>query len=800
MLVRGVDSPPPSAAVVSNPPGNAVSLQADTVIPSASSTARAPMHIALIGPSSAGKTTLARAIVQECRERGNAAWLSEDFASRHLGVGWLPSAFLRRRVIELASLLYSVASWRRYRDFHGTTFRIIREAPGSWLYKAGLVRLTLRKTGIHEMIRRGLQDGQVVISDNEATLQGAHHLFVHPRGNNDTARVGAFAALAPMPDVVVCLRVPDPVVVERTLRRSHPRLGSPSGRAVQEAVRRTSEVFELVCGSPALDGRLLFVYRSQVLDFGDDGARTELRSTAAELVSAGIATVRRTREPDAPPERELALSTELATQLLARLDASVAYTHWKSNYSLVEGGAEDGDLDLLVDPSDLARTLAVLAELGFREAMVGSGPRTPSVWHYYGCDPSTGAIVHVHLFSRVITGESFVKSHRLPLASMLLENTELHGPVRIPTKAAELVLFMQRTFIKYGSLLDVARLTKDREALRAEFRWLESQCSVQDALALLERHCPRMGEALFLECLSALHNDASLLRRVLLAWRVRDRLRVYAVRSRLGRLGAYAGFLSAWAWRRLTGRGKGKVWHSGGAVIAFVGPDATGKSTLVGETARWLKSACAVEVAHLGKPGSSWWTLPINIVLRAARVFRGGKGRWKPDSGPSSRGERTARIGWASLIYAVRAVVLGFERRRAVRKVWVAATGGGLVVCDRYPTSVVDAMDGPRLRPDVEVRDTRSKLYAWLARLEHGLYRDLPQPDVLIRLTVSLETAQRRNRDRTKADKHTEEELEGRHQSLGSWSTRSDRCRDVSTEGSLEETLSRLRPVLWELL
>jgi len=800
MLVREVDSQPAERAVVSELPGDPVPALPTGPTLSAPWTPTAPTHIALIGSSSAGKTTLARAIVQACGDRGTEAWLSEDFASRHIGVHWIGSAFVRRRAIELASLVYALATWRRYRDYHRHALRIIREAPGSWLYRAGLVRLTLRKTGIHEMLRRGLRNGQVVISDNEATLQGAHHLFVHPQGTTDSSRLGTFAALAPMPDVVVYVRTQDPLVVERMLRRSHPRLGSPSVQTVEETVRQTSEVFDRLCGSPAFDGRLLVVYRSRVLDVEDDGPHKELRNAVAELVSTGMVNARRGRESKAPHGRDPSPSTELAKQLLARLDESVAYCQVKSDHSVARDAADSGTLDLLVDPSGVGRATTILADMGFREAVDSYGPRPSSVWNYYGCDTSTGTMVHVRLFSRLSTEESFSESHRLPIADMLLENTEHLGAGRRPTKAAELVYFVLRTFTRYGSVLDVARLARDRKALGAEFRWIESGCSIQDALALLERYCPQIDEGLFLGCVSALHNDASLGRRILLARHVRRRLAAYAVLSPLGRLAAYVGFLTSWFWRKSTGRTTGKVWHSGGAVIAFVGPDATGKSTLVGETARWLRNACPVEVAHLGKPGSSPWTLPLNMALGTVRALRGRRERWKPDAEPRQAGTRSPRVGWSSLLYALRAIVLAFDRRRAVRRTWLSATRGGVVVCDRYPTSVLDAMDGPRLRPDLEVRGLRSALYARLARLEHRLYRDLPQPDVLIRLTVSIETAQRRNRARDKADKHTEQELESRHQSLGSWATRSDRCRDVSTEGSLEETLSRLKPVIWELL
>lgn len=762
----------------------------------------ARMHIALIGSTSAGKTTLARAIVEACREVGLEASLSEDFAARQLGVPWLKIGFAQRRILELGSLLFCLAGWRRHREYHSMAFRLIREAPGSWLYKAGLLRLTLRKTGIHEIIRRRLRDGQVVISDNEAILQGAHHLFVHPAGSSRAAEVDGFAAVAPLPDAVVYLRTSGPVVVERTLRRGHPRLDVRSPDVVERTIRDTVEVFERLSTAPALNGRLLVVQERKIIEgAGLNGNAGEAPLKAVtRLVETGLETVKRARAMKHPADSVFKLSPGIARELIDRLNVDVPYCHWKSNYFLAEGGDEDGDLDLLVDPSDLLRIQQILTGLRFKEALVASGPRTPGVWHYYGCDPSTGQLVHVHLFNRVVTGESFVKSHRLPLDSMLLDNTEALGPVRIPVKAAELVLFVLRNFIKYGSLLDILRLAKGKEDVRAELRWLESQCSVSDALELLQTHCPTLGEDVFLECLSVLHNDAPLVRRVFLARKVRSRLRVYAVRGRLARAAAYLHFLGAYARRKLLGIRKGKVWHSGGTLIAFVGPDATGKSTMVRETAGWLRRVCNVTVAHLGKPPSSPWTAPINGALALLRAVRGRRERWTPDSGSGSNTSTSSRVRLPSLVYALRAVVLAFDRRRAVRKAWLSATRGGVVICDRYPTAQLGAMDGPRISARPEARGVLAALHGWLARLESRLYGSLPQPDILLRLTVSVETAKRRNRERQKADKHTDEDLENRHMSLGSWSTPSGRCLEVSTEGTLEETALRAKQAIWEAL
>jgi thymidylate kinase len=419
------------------------------------------------------------------------------------------------------------------------------------------------------------------------------------------------------------------------------------------------------------------------------------------------------------------------------------------------------------------------------------------VWHYFGCDFSTGALVHVHLFSRVLSGESFVKSHELPFRAMLLDHTTTLGSVRVPAKAAELVLFVVRTFVKYGSLPDLIRTVRADDAVRAEFRWLEERTSIAESLSLLTAYCPRLDAPLFLECVHALHNGDSLWHRMRLAWRVRRRLRDFAVRGRLGRLIAYLGFAAAYARRKLTRSGKGKVWRSGGAVIAFVGADATGKSTLVAETARWLGSACAVRTTHLGKPSSSLWTLPVNGVLTVARKLRRRKARWKPKHLRQAQDGAPSRMGPSAIVFAVRAVVLAFERRRAVRKARRAAASY-VVLCDRYPTTVVGAMDGPRLSAPRNDESAVSRLYAWLTRLEGRLYRGLPQPDVLIELSVSVEAAKQRNRIRVKAGRHTDEDLESRHGGQpGAWSVSNDRRWRISTEGSFEETALAVKHAIW---
>jgi hypothetical protein len=54
-------------------------------------------------------------------------------------------------------------------------------------------------------------------------------------------------------------------------------------------------------------------------------------------------------------------------------------------------------------------------------------------------------------------------------------------------------------------------------------------------------------------------------------------------------------------------------------------------------------------------------------------------------------------------------------------------------------------MDSPRLQEEPAQEGLISSIYNWLAQTERGLYRHIPPPDVVLRLTVSFETAKQRN-------------------------------------------------------
>jgi thymidylate kinase len=506
-----------------------------------------------------------------------------------------------------------------------------------------------------------------------------------------------------------------------------------------------------------------------------------------------------------PMVQELSLTATLIDCFVDAFNREgLVYCHWKSNMDLAQATAGKVDLDLLVDRKSLPRAQVILAQHGFKAAVARWGAMPASIYHYYGLDPDTNQLIHVHLFSRVLTGESFVKSHLFPFEQMLLENVYDSGHIRVASKPAELVLFTLRMFVKYGSLLDLIVLRRKSEHVKTEVRWLQDGGDLSESLSLLRKYCPVIDEQLFDQCVKTLDSDSSLITRMILAQQVRRRLKVYAKHTYFKRLLAYAQLLWAEAQRRLGTKQQNKMLQAGGAVIAFVGAEATGKSTLVTETRRWLGSAFAVRTVHAGKPPTTWLTAPLSLLLPLMRTkmsslrtnrLEGHSTSVQADPSPDKN------KGLASLIYALRSVILAWERRQLLVRTRRAAANGEIVICDRYPSETIGVMDSPRLCEQPTQRGLAPAIFNWLARLEQRLYKQIPPPDIVLRLNVSVETALQRNRDRFKPGKETDAYVASRHRQTREWHKfGTTYIHNIDTEQSLAETICCVKKAIWESL
>jgi thymidylate kinase len=477
----------------------------------------------------------------------------------------------------------------------------------------------------------------------------------------------------------------------------------------------------------------------------------------------------------------------------ALAEADVRYCHWKSNARLDEALRGEGDVDLLVHRGDAPRFQAVLGRLGYKP-LLGSGG--PSVCHWYGVDGETGRFVHLHVYHRIVTGGTVLKNHHLPVEELLLGDRREMDGVPVPSRAAELVLFVVRKMLEYAVPIEALFLTREGGAVPAELRWLEEGVDDGAVEALLAAYLPAVEPALFRRCHAAMRSG-SVLRRFLAARALAARLRPYTRSGHVAATLARAAGVARRIWRRARRRGPAAPLLSGGAVLAVVGPDGAGKSTLVRETAAWLGQVLPVAMIHAGKPPGSLLTLPARALLPAMRRllprYRGLVVESAGEPAPAR-----LRSGRLFVVYAVRAVMLAWERRRLLAGAHRMATRGTIVLSDRYPTTQPDVPEGPALG---FLAGDPSPFYRWLARLEERLYRSIPPADLVLYLDVPAEIACERNVSRNKPGPlKPSVYIRRRHARTAALDFGVMPVRRVRAVGGVEETFAVMRPIVWEAL
>lgn len=248
---------------------------------------------------------------------------------------------------------------------------------------------------------------------------------------------------------------------------------------------------------------------------------------------------------------------------------------------------------------------------------------------------------------------------------------------------------------------------------------------------------------------------------------------------------------------RLTRR-KGKmVPQSGGAVIAFVGPEATGKSTLLREISNWLGEHFEVERIHAGKPKPTVLSMLPNVLLPALRrllpTYRSGSIEAVYIS--KERQEKPPTV--YPLIFAIRSVLLGYDRWSLLKHAYRQASSGVIVLSDRYPSLCPGAPDSPQLS-HLPVVPNRYPIRRMLARVERRLYREIPPPDIVLSLRVPLEVAILRNKTRGKRE--PEDFVRLRHSQSSALEFGEAPVFEINSNQPLDATVLAAKRAIWKAM
>lgn len=184
--------------------------------------------------------------------------------------------------------------------------------------------------------------------------------------------------------------------------------------------------------------------------------------------------------------------------------------------------------------------------------------------------------------------------------------------------------------------------------------------------------------------------------------------------------------------------GQKRAAPDNGLVIAVVGCDGSGKSTIADALLEHLRQFGPAQACHLGvqsgQIGRRIAALPLVGPLLDRKIEK--KSSQARDKGAKIPDALTALVIYLFTLRRVRR----FKRMLALRR------QGITVVTDRYPqTAVHGFFDGPGL----SVAKARGGFVTWLARRELALFDRMIQyrPDLVIRLNVDTDTAMARKPD-----------------------------------------------------
>lgn len=219
------------------------------------------MIVEFIGSTGSGKTTLISEVQRRLAQTADVM-TSFELVAAPLGLRSVIHPTARNFIQELVGIPFLIRSLNQHKAFFVFMMKMLARQARFSIFTINNLRSLGRKTGVYEIIRR-YKRNQIILVD-EGTVLIAHNVFVYSNAFYTSEEIARFASLVPLPDIIIYIRAPVDVLVQRTLLRVDPprEMKSRDQERIEKHINHAVRMFEQLIKAENIKSRLLIVENS----------------------------------------------------------------------------------------------------------------------------------------------------------------------------------------------------------------------------------------------------------------------------------------------------------------------------------------------------------------------------------------------------------------------------------------------------------------------------------------------------------------------------------------------------------
>jgi len=219
------------------------------------------MIIEFIGSTGAGKTTLISEVQRRLAQTTDVA-TSFDVVASPLGLRRISHLTIRNLIQELVGFPFFIRSVHQHKALIIFILRMLARQASFSFFTINNLRSLERKIGVDEIIKRRQHDKIILVDEGPLLL--AHNVFVYSGVHYTCDEITTFAGLVPLPDIIIYIKAPMHILIQRSLQRADPprEMKSRNRELIGKHINRAVEMFDQLIAADNIQCRLLIVENS----------------------------------------------------------------------------------------------------------------------------------------------------------------------------------------------------------------------------------------------------------------------------------------------------------------------------------------------------------------------------------------------------------------------------------------------------------------------------------------------------------------------------------------------------------